>query len=331
MKNRIIAVAGASGRVGRLVAEGLLSHGHSVRVITRSDQKIADLAAGGAEVHIGALHDRSFLTNAFRGAAAAFVLTPVDPKALYVNADQKRNVEAIVGAIRDSDVRSVVALSSWGADLLETELKGSGIVGCRWLEEGLNQISGLNVVHLRPVWFMENFLFNIGLIKTANINGLAIKSDFAFPMIATKDIAVVASEYLKKLNLSGRTVRYLCGPRNYTMTEVTAALGRAIGKPNLKYIKLPPILLRKGMIDNGALSPNGADLAIEITRSIESGRVHAEPRSGLNTTPTTLEEFATTTFARAYLSASAASLSDRVGGQILRSLLFLSGRYRGAA
>jgi len=49
------------------------------------------------------------------------------------------------------------------------------------------------------------------------------------------------------------------------------------------------------MIDNGALSPNGADLAIEITRSIESGRVHAEPRSGLNTTPTTLEEFATTT------------------------------------
>src|SRR6266478_997009 len=133
MKNRIIAVAGASGRVGRLVAEGLvaeglLSQGHSVRVITRSDQKIADLAAGGAEVHIGALHDRSFLTNAFRGAAAAFVLTPVDPKALDVNADQKRNVEAIVGAIRDSDVRNVVALSSWGADLLETELKGSGIV-----------------------------------------------------------------------------------------------------------------------------------------------------------------------------------------------------------
>src|SRR6266700_5418481 len=82
---------------------------------------------------------------------------------------------------------------------------------------------------------------------------------------------------------------------------------------------------------HGALSPNGADLAIEITRSIESGRVHAEPRSGLNTTPTTLEEFATTTFARAYLSASAPSLSDRVGGQILRSLLFLAGRYRGAA
>ena len=37
---------------------------------------------------------------------------------------------------------------------------------------------------------------------------------------------------------------------------------------------------------SGALSPNGADVAIESTRSIESGRVHAEPRSGLNTTPT---------------------------------------------
>src|SRR5258708_39467369 len=92
MKNRIIAVAGASGRVGRLVAEGLLSHGHSVRVITRSGQKLADLAAGGAEVHVGALHDRRFLTNAFRGAVAAVVLTPVDPKAVYVNAEENRNV-----------------------------------------------------------------------------------------------------------------------------------------------------------------------------------------------------------------------------------------------
>jgi uncharacterized protein YbjT (DUF2867 family) len=325
MKSGIIAVAGASGRVGHLVAEDLLSHGHSVRLITRAEHKVAHLAARGAEVHVGALNDRSFLTNVFRGAAAAFVLTPVDAKAHDVNADQKQNVEAIVGAIRDANVRNVVALSSWGADLSETELKRSGIVGCLWLEEGLNQISNLNVVHLRPVWFMENFLYNIGLIKSANINGLAIKSDFAFPMIATQDIAVVASEYLEKLNFSGRTVRYLCGPRDYTMTEVTAALGKAIGKPNLKYIKFPNFLLRKGMIDNGALSPSGADVAIEINHIIESGKVHAEPRSKMNTTPTTLEEFATTTFAPAYRSAPVGPLSDRFGGQILRFLLFLSG------
>ena len=43
---------------------------------------------------------------------------------------------------------------------------------------------------------MENFLFNIGLIKNADFNGLAIKADVSFPMIAARDIAPVATNYL---------------------------------------------------------------------------------------------------------------------------------------
>jgi uncharacterized protein YbjT (DUF2867 family) len=220
-------------------------------------------------------------------------------------------------------VKYVVFLSSWGTDLPD---KSGGIIGCRRLEELLDEIPGLNIVHLRPVWFMENFLWNIGLIKMAGINGLAIRPDVSFPMIAARDIAPVASDYLASLNFKGRNVRYLNGPRDYTMTEVTRVLGAAIGRPDLKYVEFPDAIFRKGVVANGGLSPHAADMAVEISRGIDSGLIKAEPRSQSNTTPTTLEEFARTTFAPAFNSAPNASFSEKFGGMFLRTYLSLMGR-----
>jgi hypothetical protein len=128
-----------------------------------------------------------------------------------------------------------------------------------------------------------------------------------------------------KLDFNGRNVRYLYGPRDYTMTEVTRILGASIGKPDLKYVEFPDAVFRKGLI-RGGLTPNAADLAVEINRGIDSGVVKAEPRSRTNTTPTTLEEFAKTTFAPAFGAAPDASFSDRFGGLFLRSFLFMTGR-----
>ncbi len=315
----LIVVTGASGRVGHQVARLLLSEGRNVRVVARTAENLKSPASLGADVRTGAIDDRVFLTTAFRGASVVFLLTPVDTKAQNVNTEQRNNVAGLAGAIRDSGVKNVVALSSWGAELSE---RVGGIIGCHWLEQALNEISDLNSVCLRPVWFMENFIWNIGLIKMANINGLALRPDFAFPMIATKDIAPVAAKYLAKLDFTGRHIHYLNGPKDYALTEVTQVLGNSIGKPNLKYIEFPNGIFRKGLIDNGGLSPNAADMAIEINRGIESGQVHAEPRTKSNTTPTTLEEFARTTFAPAFNAAPNVSFTGKMAGAFLRSFLF---------
>lgn len=239
-----------------------------------------------------------------------------------VNAEQKKNVENIATTIRDSGLRNVVLLSSWGAEVPD---RIGGILGCHWLEQLLDGISGLNAVRLRPVWFMENFLFNIRFIKIAGINGLAIEADFPFPTIATRDIALIAAEYLEHLNFEGRKVRYLNGPRDYAMTDVTRIFGASIGKPNLRYIDFPEDIFRKGLIGSGGLSPNAADLLIETSQHINSGRLKAEPRSKSNTTATTLEEFAETTFAPAFMATPDVSISDRLGGLFLRSFLHITG------
>jgi uncharacterized protein YbjT (DUF2867 family) len=135
----------------------------------------------------------------------------------------------------------------------------------------------------------------------------------------------VAAEYLANLSFHGRTVRYLTGPRDYSMIEVTRILGASVNEPGLRYVDFPPAVLRKGLVQSGGLSPNAADLLIETNQGISSGYIHAEPRSRANTTPQTLEEFAATTFAPAFKAAPEASFSDRFGGLFLRSFLFVTG------
>jgi hypothetical protein len=53
--------------------------------------------------------------------------------------------------------------------------------------------------------------------------------------------------------------------------------------------------------------------------------MRAEPRSTLNTTPTNLEEFARTTFARAFRTAPQAPWRARLGGLLLRTYLTATG------
>lgn len=315
-------VCGASGRVGSRVAHELLANGHEVRVVGRHPDRLGDLAARGADVRAGSLRDAGFLSEVMRGADAAFVLSPVDVTQQDVNAAQWEFVQATATAVKNSRIRHVVALSSWGAELTESV---GGIIGCHWLEQSLDQVDGLNAVHLRPVWFMENFLWNIGLIKAVGINGLAIAPEVSFPTIATSDIAAVAVDYLHTLSFEGRTIRYLNGARDYTMQEVTRAIGETIGRPDLGYVQLPDGIARKGMIDSGGLTPDAARLALEINHGINSGTVHAEPRSTHNSTPTTLEDFMRTTFAPTFHAAPDASWRDRAGGLLLRTYLSASG------
>jgi uncharacterized protein YbjT (DUF2867 family) len=295
----VLVVTGATGRVGNAVAQRLLAAGRAVRVIARHSEKLSALGAQGADVRVGSFQDRPFLTDVLRGAKAVFVLTPADISVPDLNAEQHKNVVNIAAAIRDSGVGHVVALSSWGAELQE---RIGGIIACHWLEQLLDDIGDLNAVYLRPVWFMENFIYTIGLIKAVGINGSAVKPDVSFPTVATSDIAAVAADYLQTLSFEGRHVRYLNGPRDYTMAEVTRILGASIGKPGLRYAQFPDPVMRKGLISSTGMSANAADIVIETNHGINTRRLNAESRSPLNTTPTTLEEFARTTFAPRFRS-----------------------------
>jgi len=292
-------IIGASGHTGQIVANTLLDHGHQVRVIGRNAATLEPLVARGAEAFLGKLDDVDFLTRAFSGADAVYTLLPGDTTAPDMRADQNHLGDAIATAIRTAKVRAVVNLSSMGAHQPD---RTGPVLGLHDQEARLNQLAGVNVLHLRPTFFMENLLGNIGVIKGMGVNGSALAAEVAVPLIATRDIGAVAAQRLLALDFTGKSVLELLGPRDYTMREVTAVLGAAIGKPDLAYVQFPPAAAIQGMTSAG-FSADAAAKMVELQESMNDGYIAmGVTRGPQNTTPTTIEAFAPI-FAAVYYAA----------------------------
>jgi len=201
-------------------------------------------------------------------------------------------------------VKQVITLSSIGAD----KATGTGpVVGLHNLERKLNEISGLNALHLRAGYFMENTLVQIGIIKALGVAAGPLRAELELPLIATHDIGEFVAEALLRRNFSGHETRELQGARNVSMAEVASIIGREIGRPHLSYKQLPDDQVREALLQAG-MSQDVADLVIEMSHAMNSGHLVAlEERSKENTTPTTYEEFVKRVFAPQFKGKPAAA------------------------
>src|SRR6266851_1755241 len=218
---------------------------------------------------------------------------------LLIKGEKVRVVErdAIAKAVKESGLRYAVHLSSYGAHVPE----GTGpIAGLHSSEQKLNAIGGLNVLHLRAAYFMENNLAASGMIHGMGILGHALLPDLKLPMIATRDIGDYAARRILNLDFSGKQTRELLGERDVSMTEATAVIARGIGKPDLRYVQFPYEQVQQVLMQMG-IPLKTAALFIEMYKAINAGVVAAqEPRSPENTTPTAFEKFVQDVFAPAY-------------------------------
>jgi uncharacterized protein YbjT (DUF2867 family) len=282
-------IVGATGHIGRTIAETLLAEGKKVRVVGRSPERLQPLIEKGADAFVGSVTDRVGMGRAFQGAGAAFVMVPPNSAAQNFRAYQKNIGETYTKAIRQAGVSHIVNLSSVGADLAE----GAGpISGLHDVEQQLDQLENTHIVHLRPGFFMENLYFSLDLIRHRNINGSSLRGDLLIPMIATRDIAEVAAQLLLQLQFSGHSIRELLGQRDVSMQEATRIIGKAIGKPDLPYVQFPYSQAEEAMVGMG-FSQDVARSLSEMDRALNEGRVRPlEGRSPANTTPTSIEQFA---------------------------------------
>jgi len=296
-------VLGASGHTGRVVAENLLERGEKVRVVGRSANRLQDLGAKGAEIAIADVGDAPALTKAFKDADAAYVLIPPDPSSNNYRAFQDRVSDAIAASVENAGLRRIVTLSSFGAD----KASGTGpVVGLYNLEQKLNQIDGVNVLHLRAGYFMENISPQAGVIRMLGNMAGPVRPDLKLPMISTGDIGEAAAEALVRGDFRGKQTKELQGQREIDYNEAAELIGKAIGKPSLGYIQAPNDQLRAAMVHMG-LSTNMVELILEMAGALNSGHMRAlETRSAANTTPTSFETFVEEEFAPAYRELAAA-------------------------
>ena len=294
---KVISIIGATGKVGSKTVKNLLGKGYTLRLIARSQDKLKEFASEkGVEIYAGSATDAAFLTKVFSGSDVVFTMMPADFTSTNIGASQDQMGLAQLEAIKKSGVKWVLNLSSVGG---HTEEKTGIVAGLARQEKRLNELTGVDVLHLRPSYFLENTLGNIGMIKGMNFNGSAISGDKAFPVITTDDIAKVAAEKLEAANWTGKSVQPLLGAKDYTMKEVTTALGKAIGKPELPYVQFPYDQAKTAMVQMG-LTESIADSYIGLSEGVNEGVFNTEKRDANSTTPTTIEEFASKVFAPVY-------------------------------
>ena len=281
-------VTGATGNTGSVVAQALLAKGEKVRIVGRSKERLAPLVTRGAEALEADLADATALTRAFDGARAVYFMVPPDPTSTDYRARQNRIIDAGAQALAAARVRYVVTLSSLGAD----QESGTGpVVGIRYMESRLNRIDGLNVLHLRAGYFMENTLAQVEVIRHFAMTAGPLRADLLVPMIASQDIGAIAADALLKLDFTGQQTRELLGSRDLSYNEATRIIGAAIGKPDLAYLQLPGSQFIQALTTMG-MSQNFAELILEMSDALNDGRMKAlQPRSPANTTPTSFEAF----------------------------------------
>jgi uncharacterized protein YbjT (DUF2867 family) len=290
------AIVGATGNIGHGIVERLLIEGERVRAIGRDPVKLRSLGQERLDVFAGNIEDPEFTARAFEGARAVFAMIPPSYGVPNMRGYQNDVGRSIAEAVSRCGIKHVVSLSSVGAHLDS----GTGpILGLRDQEERLNRLEGVNVLHLRPTFFMENLMNAIPVIESRRVLQMALRRDLKFAAIATRDIAAVAAERLRRLDFNGKVVQTLLGERDVTMAEFTKVLGRAIGQEKLPYVQVSYETASRAMMEMGC----SADVArgmIEMLRSMNEGKVIAgTARTPETKTPTSIERFALE-FAEAY-------------------------------
>lgn len=221
-----IAVVGATGRIGARLTENLLAKGHSVKALSRGGPALNALVAKGAEPFFGSFDTGDGeLGRFFDDADAAFLMV----KTLWAAEDFHGHYPAVAlrffDALRDSPVKLAVSLTAMGS-----ELSGNTghFQGFHMLDQILNRLRDINLVHLQGGWFMQDLARWSDAVVRHNRIGWTLAPDVKAPWVSIQDIADFAANEFDAPTGEHRSVKQL--GIDYTMAEIAAIIGRAVGR-----------------------------------------------------------------------------------------------------
>lgn len=227
-----ISVVGATGRVGAKLTRNLLKAGHQVRALSRGGPALGALVELGAEPFLGSFDTgEGDLDQFFRGRCRV----PDGEDRLEQHRGHYPAVaKRFVDALEKSSVKLAVNLTAMGSDV-----KGkTGHFECfHDLDEKLNELGNIDLVHLRAAWFMDDVSAWTGPVAKYGRIAWFCKPDLKMPWVATDDIAWLAAKELT--NPRGRHRVYLeVGSEDVSMNELAETIGKKIGRPvDYRYIE----------------------------------------------------------------------------------------------
>jgi len=236
----MIVITGASGKTGSKVAEILLEKSVKVRVIGRYHDHLKSLGEKGAEVMTGDQADPEFLSRAFSGAKAAYLLVP----SIHGQQDSKEYYgsmgEAAVSAIKKAKVKKVVFLSSLklGTGTLTGSAEGLHIV-----ERKLDALRKVDVVVLRAGLLFEHLLKYISLINDFKLNANETIASAPLQIITAREIGEKAASFLENPVFKGHSILNLSGQKWFFYPRLSPNIRReSTSRPNSLGLSKEPSL-----------------------------------------------------------------------------------------
>lgn len=181
----------------------------------------------------------------------------------YVFADKLH--ENYARAIGINNIQHVINLSSIGVALAGT----APLTRYYDLEKKLNEIPGLNVVHLRPAMFYTNFYGSLEMVRQQGIIGHNLGGAVELLMTHPSDIAETAFGLLNPPSFSGHQIRYVISDIK-SGNEIAAILSEAIDKP-LTWVEFPDDALLAGLMQKGFTRDTAETLVVAAGKAIREG------------------------------------------------------------
>jgi uncharacterized protein YbjT (DUF2867 family) len=281
-----IVIAAASGKIGRRTAEKVIQAGAEMVLLARHAEKLADLVDRGAIVKPISSDDAPGLIEATQQADALFWLTPPKLDVPSLRDWYVQTATAGAKAVRENNIQRVVNISSIGAGATPN----LGTVSFSGEAEAIFNQTNANVLHLRPGYFMENFLDQIEAIRQDSSVSFSYASDHDIPWISTDDIGDEAAKYLLNDRWAGQWTRNLMGAENLMPLETTAILSQVLDRP-IEYVRVTIESLQQQLALLGATTDVQRALG-QLFRALgDPDGVYATARTPEAITPTTFEQF----------------------------------------
>jgi len=235
--NEKILITGATGNVGRIATQRLISLGVPIRVFTRNEEKARGIVKDKADIAVGDYADAPSLDAALEGIEKLFLVAPA-----LENIDTLE--KHVIDAAKKKSVKQVVLISAMGVGVDAKTLIGKKHAT---VEEYL-KASGMAFTILRPHSFMQNLLANIPTIQHEGKIYSAL-GEGAIPMVDARDIGEVAALILRDDGFEGETLN-VTGPKAVTYREVAESFTAQLER-DITYIPVPGEAAEQAMVGMG--------------------------------------------------------------------------------
>jgi NAD(P)H dehydrogenase (quinone) len=272
----MIAITGASGQLGRLVIDELLTTtpASEITALVRTPESISDLAERGITVRQADYNEPGTLIEALKGIKKLLLISSSE---VGQRAQQHQNV---INAAKENGI-GLIAYTS----ILHADTSPLGLAEEHRATEAMLSESGIPFALLRNGWYSENYTAGIpAALQLGTLYGCA--GDGLIASAARADYAAAAAKVIT-LNNQGGKIYELSGDKAYTLAELAAEISQQTRK-EIGYVNLPEADYASALEQAGLPAPLAHMLADSDTGASQGGLYDkSQTLSGLIGRPTT--------------------------------------------